>query len=954
MRKCFLLVGLALPALAAADTVKLPITADVGICAHPKEIRLNTGGNTRIRIKGNEHYYLFDFDTTPIRHWRITKATLHVKLVRGHLRRMSLCTVPYPWVEGSAVNKPQNGSTCYTHRKYPDTPWTPGGGTMLDATFNSPRMLWTAADVTTGKDGWLQIPVDPKLIQAVAVGLSHGLVLADEKGQTRENHDLATRHQSNAKPYLTVEGQPHHVAATFALQRAAPTATPFPQAASLTSGAIQVNIGDPFPKATVDTLGHRIRLLDASRKTVREVVAFRSMKILFEGLPPSAQYTAICETFVGPQGYASKPVPVKASAALPAPAPPKLPAAQQTMPDGDAVNGWWWQRLGAGHKFDAVSAGPKPGSAVGAWPAVPAPLAPRNAWASTQIVLMPLDGKAKDVSVELSELRDANPRPSRVFAPLKHVKLSRVWYVSKGEKQHAEVLVPIEPGRKFDIPWQQNRVPGQANQVIFVDVWVPGNAGPVPYEGALTVKQAGKTVFTVPIRLKVANVTLPDTFHFAGDMNTYSSPAKAMGVKSSDAAAFMDMERKYYRLAHAHRMTLSVLPYSQSGGIDWRGAPKITPKGVDWSEWDERYGPLLSGEAFSEKAGYVGPGAGVPLRHLYLPFHENWPAPLAKNFTPWPPPRDYQKMLEWTAALPPIEKCFDKDYATAWVDAQRQFLDHLSDNKWTRTRYQVYLNNKYYFRRDNGRGISLWLLDEPMYADDFLALRHFGLLTLRGELRKTGPATPDRALIRVKPIRGAPPSTAMIDYRIDISRPTHQRRWLDGVVDLNVCSDKLYSQRRLIAHRKRTFGERYWNYRMPPSFEASNISWATWPIRSYCWGAVGTVPWQTIASDGDLYKADTTALMYPGRKFGLDEPVPSLRMKAWREGLQITELLRMLRTKHKWTDVQLRAFVGQVCGLAGWKDGMDPKEDAPIVTFHGLNTRKLDLLRRATLHALCE
>ena len=32
--------------------------------------------------------------------------------------------------------------------------------------------------------------------------------------------------------------------------------------------------------------------------------------------------------------------------------------------------------------------------------------------------------------------------------------------------------------------------------------------------------------------------------------------------------------------------------------------------------------------------------------------------------------------------------------------------------------------------------------------------------------------------------------------------------------------------------------------------------------------------------------------------------------------------------------------------------GANPKEDAPIVTFNGLDARKHDLLRRATLHAL--
>jgi hypothetical protein len=171
-------------------------------------------------------------------------------------------------------------------------------------------------------------------------------------------------------------------------------------------------------------------------------------------------------------------------------------------------------------------------------------------------------------------------------------------------------------------------------------------------------------------------------------------------------------------------------------------------------------------------------------------------------------------------------------------------------------------------------------------------------------------------------------------------------------VNLNVCGGQLYTQRWWIDYRKRKFGEEYWNYHMPPSFIADNMSWAAWPIMSYCWGATGTLPWQTIGKDGDFDKADATALMYPGKRFGLDEPLPSLRMKAWRDGLQDAELLRMLREKMKWNDVQLRAFVGQAAGLDGWKDGRDPKEDAPIVTFAGLTPEKIDGLRRTAIQLL--
>jgi hypothetical protein len=393
------------------------------------------------------------------------------------------------------------------------------------------------------------------------------------------------------------------------------------------------------------------------------------------------------------------------------------------------------------------------------------------------------------------------------------------------------------------------------------------------------------------------------------------------------------MERKYYRLAHSHRMTLNVLPYSQSGQMNHvDSAPEAfftdvprgeLPKhvGTNWEGWLDRYGPLLDGSAFSKKAGYVGPGADTPIHHMYLPLHENWPAKLAEHFRPWPPPKDYDAFLKWTAELPPVQECLDEGYAHKWHTVMQGFGATLDRMGWTDTRYQVYLNNKHAFRKDGGRGISLWLLDEPMHPDDFRALAYFGRLTAEGALRVEQSG-----------------HKAKMDYRIDISRPTHQRQWLDGLVDLNVCADQLYQQRRLIDYRKRRFGEEYWNYSMPESFsDAGGLPWAVWCVRSYCWGATGTLPWQTIGSDGDLREADATALMYPGRKFGLDEPIPSLRMKAWREGLQVAELLRMLREEREWTDAQLRAFVGQVSGLDGWRQGRDPKPDAPIVTFEGFD-----------------
>ena len=940
MRRLLCILAIAWPVVALAESRKLPVSADVGICAHPNETALNTGGNSRVRLKGNEHYYLFNFDAAPVKNWKITSATLHLKLARGRIRRLATCTVPVAWVEGTGVNKPLTDATCFLRVRPPSgeraVPWAPGGGTMLDATFNSPYMMWRSSEVTTGPDGWMKIPLDPRLVQAVAVGLSQGLVLAEEKGQTMANHDVFTREQANAQPYLTVEGQAVHVAAPSAVARPKPKVTAFPAASDFVSGGMLVEVS----WAGKDVLGSRVTLqqpIGTVGRRIYERVTFADPRVVIEKMVPfdvkanGWKWSVRVESYIGPQGYScfggwreqSRPLAVPKVAKLPP------PVTMKRVVEG--AKGWrvQWHPLTAA--IPATGLKPLPAGATMA-----APVTPRNAAVGLQLVLFPPGGKTEAVAVYPGGIRFLGQiDPTRGDMSMPAIReFSRVWCVRKGEQWRAETLVPFIPSAALAVPWKLNGIAGQTYQSVFLDVWVDDQVPPGSYELEVIVAVGSEVVVRPKILLVVADVTLPDDYRIVASMNAYSSPARAMGVKVADAKRFIEMERKYYQLAHRHRMTLNVLPYSQSGSINWRGAPAVKGRGADcrvtdWRQWDDRYGPLLSGEAFTAKRGYSNaPGVGRAVQHMYLPFHENWPGRIAEHFKPWPPPTDYKAFLQWQADLPPIEKCFDADFAAAWTTICRQFGEHVTAKKWRDTRYQIYPNNKHYFRdrsRGWGRGISLWLLDEPMFADDFMAVAYFGALTKKADFP--------------------------CDYRIDISRPTHQRQWLDGLVALNVCADKLYEQRRLIRYRKRRFNEDYWNYRMPPSFGPDNVPWAAWPVRSYCWGATGTLPWQVVGSDGDLAKADATALMYPGRKFDIAGPVPSLRMKAWREGIQTAELMRMLRLRRNWADVQLRAWVGQVCGLSGWKAGMDPTADAGMVTFKGLTAEKLAKLGR---HLLAE
>ncbi|MDK1031030.1 MAG: hypothetical protein QGD94_03405, partial [Planctomycetia bacterium] len=557
MRNTALVLFLTVCSVAPVEAVKrVPVTADVGICAHPKEVLLNTGGRSHIRIKGNEHYYLFTFDAKPLRHWKIESATLHLKLARGRLSRVALSSVPVAWVEGTATGEPQKGSSCFTHAKYPDTAWTPGGGNMMDATFNSPYMMWRTSEVTyDGK--WMKIPIAPELVQAVVNGLSHGLVLGEEKGQTRQNHDVFTREQANAKPYLIIEAEPWHVLGL--MKRPEFKAESYPAAADFKTGAIKINTA--WPGKSDQVVGSRIKVFPAKPglprpAPVKTLVTLGDPDVVVEGLQPGKEYVVTVETFIGPQPYRySIPfkgkkvmVEVKASAALALPVVPELKPPEVLKGTLNAETGWVLElyppmaKLPPNVKFSHPT------------PTILVPPATRNAWVGLQAVIFPPNGNAQDITIELTHPYHTGGVWGKAPA-LPKVNLYRTWYVPDVSGYHAETLVPLNGVEKFAIPWKKNKVPRQRNQQIFIDIWVPKHAFPGPYENNLIVKQGGKEVVSAKIKLQVANVTLPDEFNIIGDMNTYSSPARALGIRESDPKAFMEAERRYYRLAHAHRMT---------------------------------------------------------------------------------------------------------------------------------------------------------------------------------------------------------------------------------------------------------------------------------------------------------------------------------------------------------------------------------------------------------------
>jgi len=308
---------------------------------------------------------------------------------------------------------------------------------------------------------------------------------------------------------------------------------------------------------------------------------------------------------------------------------------------------------------------------------------------------------------------------------------------------------------------------------------------------------------------------------------------------------------------------------------------------------------------------------------LYLPFHEHWPGAI-ETYGWQPTATEYQAMIAEHATAPPIGEAFPPEYQDRFRTVARQFAQHVEDKGWRQTQFQVYFNNKYNFKdpQQGGRGTSWWLLDEPMHRDDWLALRFFA-----GLLRS---AVPNRTL----------------HLRADISRPQWQRDWLDGLVDLDVVGNAYYQYRQRTSDWLRSEGAVAWTYGSANAVGQPNTQAVAWCLKAFLAGADGVVPWNSIGGDGNYDKPSETALIVPGKRFGIDGPVASLRLKALRDGQQEVERLRLLGAREGLTREQLAAGVAKLLDLsaaAQTKGG----EDAGWLAFGQVSPDDLHRLRMA-------
>lgn len=393
------------------------------------------------------------------------------------------------------------------------------------------------------------------------------------------------------------------------------------------------------------------------------------------------------------------------------------------------------------------------------------------------------------------------------------------------------------------------------NTAVWMDLYIPDEQPPGVYKGVVLVKSADIDDLELPVTLHIHDVVLPDrpTIDAVGEV--YRAYALEGVGEARSSKQWIEMAHCYQRLAHQHRVVF-IERWDQ-------------PAAMDWSAYRRYAGPLLSGEAFSSVAGYTGPG-------------ENTPVSVWR--TPWP------QVYNVRISEPPS----DSEIQNFETEAKR-WQQEVRENEWRSTRYFAYVFDE---------------VDGPVDHDkENVTLAHSYIKNAHLLMKEVQEAID----------RGAG------DGRIDLIWTSHSdpRQWLnDAELDL-VGITRLWAPNASAApstflQQRKKAGERVWFYHSGHpsigihSINANGIEMRTWGVIAARYRLDGNLMWAVNLGDMEapyrlpIYKPGEDrfgngVMVYPGNQLpkigfaAVPGPIPSMRLKSWRRGLQDAELAELAR-----------------------------------------------------------
>jgi hypothetical protein len=946
-------------ALAATERVECRTTADNWVEAPPwgnnSRESTNHGGDEHLIINGRNSFAMLAFDMSPARGLAVEKAVLrvHRKPDAVPLTMIGISTISGsgPWTEGEA--------NYFWARK--GQPWSYSGSDLTDVTFGLGGSLYAYVRAREAGEGWYEIDVSAQIATALAVGDQYGLMLTDEKGQTRTRHSISSR-ESREAPVLIVEAQrAGRTAAAGRVQAMPPLTAEALGRTSLRPGSVILRFSGgaahydlrfsespirdrnfdavtPVPRWMLDPLGPKPNSLVTSN-TLGAVV-----NAVVEQLAPGKTYYFAVRA-MSPTGEWGPVSPLGSFRAF-ARTWPSLPAATAAVnaratdhDAGPSLKVWSFSEL---HKVN-----PQTGALLESGPVWTGDVkltGARNEFVAFQVAVES-ETPAQDITVKVAKPLFAECKLPAVFHDTGPLQLYREWMVpddkdtSETRPWYPDPLIPLHGS--FNLPATDNGVPHQRVQPVFVDIYIPHDAAPGPHHGSIAVRAGGRLVREIGVDVEVLPFMLPNRLSFTVDLNAYGGVNGGYDIKRG-TPEYRKLLQQYHRVAHLNRANLDILGYSHSGSTEPDQTPPLAGEGaatkvVSWQDWDAHYGPLLSGSAFADL-----PRASVPVPIIYLALFENWPGDLRKTYK-WniaEHPKslaEYQQLIaRHGLAAGAIEEGFPKDYQDRFSAVARQFAEHIRDRNWKQTFYQIFFNDKYFYkdptRSPGTNGVSWWLMDEPNHHDDYRALGFFGWLGKRW----------------LDEYRDVP----MI-FRADISYVDFIRDQLAGQIDLDCTSQHFFTKNRYLMDNRNRFGRIYWNYASTNHPRDTNVAMRAWCWRAWGAGADGIVPWNTVRGMEAWDRAEPLTVFYVGKKFGLNEPFDCLRLKAFRRGEQDVEYMTLLARKKGW---EREAVAHAIAGALDLSEETRRayEDDAGSIHFDNVSDAQIDQLRLRLAAALMQ
>jgi hypothetical protein len=437
-------------------------------------------------------------------------------------------------------------------------------------------------------------------------------------------------------------------------------------------------------------------------------------------------------------------------------------------------------------------------------------------------------------------------------------ELYREWFHFLPAKKayYPDALIPAAAPYRGRLPDGENRIVGQTAQSFWLDVWIPADARPGRHAVTVTLESAG-VQSTLPVEIQVLDAAVPDGDAVVIDHNSYGTSwlagqypalAKRLGAGFYLSDEFFGLIHAYHRIFYEHRGVFHQLGYGHGGKVGPEFAPRLEGSGktkriADWTLYDKHYGPLLDGSAFA------GTRRGArPVPFVYLPVNPEWPA----SFLWWGEP----------------------GYEREFVNVMREMEAHFREKGWTRTRFELFFNHKKRYKAFH------WDGDETRFVKDIPVFSEYA---------------------RLMKLAFPPDSPVQWVYRADVSwQMERQFREQAGVINFWVCGGGMfgwYAENAAVLKRR---GDIVWTYGGTPEVDkpASHITLDV--LRPWMLGVDGFVRWQTVIPGPEPWfelGGGGETLVYPGDRFGIAAPLPSVRLKLQRNALQDLALLDSLRQR---------------------------------------------------------